>query len=329
MQPVSSVETIVVGECNNCGCREQVEVGGGIDFEYATCSNEFFFVRCPDCGLVYLRNRPAAAALSMIYPKEYIPHHFEEHLGGLISRLRRHVQRRKVRPFSSRLQEGATIIDVGPGNGEFLDLLRRHGDASWKLYGVDFAQEAIDALRELKLNAVRSRFEELQWEGPPPDAIVMNQVIEHLEDPARCVEHAFGLLSPGGYLVLETPSVDSWDYKLFHRRYWGGWHIPRHWVLYDPSTLSDLARRSGFEVVEITHLLSPNFWLQSIHHMLLEKPRAKQFARFFDVSFLPALALASGLDVLQLAVRRKTSNFRLVARKPASVSRITRQAIPI
>lgn len=310
------VQTVEVTCCNNCRSTAASRVGGGVDFEYGTCRNEFEFVRCDDCGLVYLRNRPIVAELNRIYGKDYIPHFFDEYLGGFIAGLRRRVQRLKVGPLRKLLPADAVILDVGPGNGEFLSLLRETGPDSWRLVGIDFSAEAVSALKQRGFEAVESRFETLDWPNQTVDAIVMNQVIEHLEDPASAVSKAYEILAPGGILFLETPSVDSWDYMLFKGRHWGGWHIPRHWHLYDEATLSRLVRGHGLEVEAVDYLLSPNFWLQSIHHYIDERFGWKRVAGWFDVSVLPSLAAASAVDVLQKVLRRRTSNFRLVARKP-------------
>lgn len=314
LKPVD-VKTVEVERCNNCGSTASHAVGGGVDFEYGSCRNEFTFVACDSCGLVYLRNRPAVEELDVIYGAEYIPHFFDEYLGGFIADLRRRVQRKKVEPLRKLLPGPAVIVDVGPGGGEFLTLLRESGPAEWDLRGVDFSSEAVESLKKRGFKAVQSRFEDLVWDGPPVDAIVMNQVIEHLEDPAAVVRKAHEILAPNGILFLETPSTDSWDYMLFKGRHWGGWHIPRHWHLYDEATLSHLVSEHGFRVESVDYLLSPNFWLQSVHHYVDERLGWPRVADWFDVSVFPSLAAASAVDVLQKLVRSRTSNFRLVARR--------------
>lgn len=312
------IRTTNIVHCNNCGSTAFSQLASSIDFEYGTCENEFKFIRCSDCCLVYLRTRPDVTELSVIYPKDYIPHRFNEHLGPLISRLRNFVQKRKVRSIAPYAHPGAVIVDVGPGSGELLRILRDLGDPTWRLYGIDFADEAIENVNRLGLETVKARFEEVEWSDTPPQAIIMNQVIEHLEDPAFAVAKAYEMLAPGGVLCVETPCVDSWDARLFRERYWGGWHTPRHWVLYEEKTLKALMRSRGFEVVETSYLLSPNFWLQSLHHLILERWRKPRVAAYFDVSFLPLLAIASGLDVIQRLVSGRTSNFRMVGRKPTN-----------
>ena len=314
---MSTVQTVDITTCNNCGSESSDPLAVSIDFEYATCSNEFSFSRCRECGLVYLRNRPDVAELSVIYPADYIPHRFNEHLGPVVSYLRNLVQGQKVKSIAPYAPAGSVIVDVGPGSGDLLRILRDLGEPSWRLIGVDFADEAIACVESLGLEGVKGRFEEIEWSGSPPQVIIMNQVIEHLEDPATAVAKAYDLLCPGGVFVVETPCVDAWDAKLFRGRYWGGWHTPRHWVLYDQDTLAALMRRHGFEVIETTYLLSPNFWLQSLHHAISERWRMPRFAKLFDVKVLPMLALASAIDVGQKLLAGRTSNFRMVGRRPA------------
>lgn len=313
------ITTRPITACNVCGDTRQVPVGHGPDFEYRSCDNEFEFVECPSCGLAYLKDQPTADMLDVIYGDDYIPHKFNEHLGGFIAGLRRRVQAKKVAPLAGRLGDGAVIADVGPGNGEFLSLIKSAGRAGWRLYGIDFSDHAIDAVERIGAIGVKARFESVDWQGPPIDAITMNQVIEHLDDPRAAVAKSFELLRPGGILFLETPSTDGWDYHLFKQRHWGGWHTPRHFFLFNAANLSRLVESQGFVVEEVCHLLSPNFWLQSVHHRLMDRG-SERLAKLFDVSVLPSLIAASALDVIQNGVRRRTSNFRLIARKPGCTS---------
>lgn len=303
--------------CNNCGSSAAEIVSKSSDFEYDTCSNEFEFARCKDCGLVYLKDRPAICVLSTIYPESYIPYEFNEHLGPVLARARDYVQGQKVAPISKHVPENAFIVDVGCGGGEFLRILRRLGPDTWRLAGVDISQKSIDNLADAGIEGICGRFEAMDWLLPKLDAIVMNQVIEHLDDPAVVVKRAAELLKPGGVLIIETPSVDAWDAKMFWDRYWGGWHTPRHWTLYTAKTLGDLMVNSGLEIVETRHILSPNFWLQSLHHKLSEgSSLSKKIAPYFDVKSFVPLCVASAIDVVQLALTGKTSNFRMIGRRP-------------
>ncbi len=313
---MTSVPVDRIDACNNCGSKSSTVVATSRDFEYDTCENEFSHVRCSGCGLVYLRDRPTISSLEIIYPPQYNPYHFDENLSPFVNRVRNYVQAKKIAPMVALVPPDALVVDVGCGGGALLRIMKRLGPPAWRLVGVDFSDDAIDRLGVAGIEGRKGRFEQMDWDLPDPDAIVMNQVIEHLDDPAAVVKRSFELLKPGGVLLVETPSVDAWDARLFWKRYWGGWHTPRHWTLYTPATLAALVEKHGFEIIETTPLLSPNFWLQSVHHWMTEKPALKRFAHLSDITYLAPLGLATMLDAFQLFVTGKTSNFRVVGRKP-------------
>lgn len=303
--------------CALCGTDKSEEICITQDFCYETCENDFAYVRCSSCGHVYLRNRPTLDSLDVIYPNTYLTYGYEEHLGRFINDLRNRVQRAKVRPLAKFARPGDAVLDVGCGGGDFLSLVRRFGDASWHLYGVDFSPRAAESLRARGLEVVQERFEELDWQGRPVGAIVMNQLIEHVEDPIASVRKAAQILRPGGVLIMETPSLEGWDARLFRRRFWGGWHAPRHWNLFTAASLTRCVEQAGLEVAEITYLMSPFTWLHSIQYFLRDRLGWRTLGRWIDVdNFLP-LCGAAAFDVLQLSVSRRTANMRFVARKPA------------
>jgi len=56
---------------------------------------------------------------------------------------------------------------------------------------------------------------------------------------------------PGGITVLRTPSTEGLDAKLFRSGNWGGYHCPRHWVLFTEKTLAAAARKVGYEILQL------------------------------------------------------------------------------
>ena len=314
---MTTVETAAV-DCGLCGSSDYREECRTLDFCYGTCSNSFSYVRCLACGHVYLRNRPVIAELSTIYPETYLTYDYEEHLGSFINGLRNHVQKLKIRPIQKYAEDRDVVLEVGCGGGDLLAALKKHGNPSWRLFGLDFSAEAVRALERRGIQGIQARLEDVTWEHDPVGVIVMNQLIEHVQDPLACLEKAYEMLRPGGVIIMETPSLEGWDAKLFRRRYWGGWHAPRHWNLFTAVSLAEAARQKGLEVAEVEYILSPFSWLHSLQYLIRDKTRFGRLARSLDVTNFISLCVASGLDVVQLLLRSKTSNMRLVARKPAA-----------
>jgi SAM-dependent methyltransferase len=148
------------------------------------------------------------------------------------------------------------------------------------------------------------------------DVEILNQVIEHFADVRRLLETCSRLLKPGGHLFIETPSTEGIDSRLFHQRYWGGYHFPRHFYLFDEGTLKRLLGEHGFEPIRTRYLTSPAFWVQSFHHFLIDHGM-KRLANFFSVRNAPLLALFTLLDITIALLGNKTSNMRIVAKKIA------------
>lgn len=300
--------------CNNCGSLNGREIAQGPDFEYRCTEDEFTMMQCNACGLVFLNPRPASSELSTIYPEHYIPYRFDQYLSPAMSRVRMFMQKSKVKAVKRLASPGAVIWDVGCGGGFLLQCLKQYGLPSWHLLGIDISEPALEKVRVRGIDTHCSRFESMDPEPESVDVIILNQVIEHLDNPAAVVAKAQFALKVGGYLFIETPSLDGWDAMWFRSRHWGGWHFPRHWTLYTRATLGQLLNRSGFSIVDMRWLLSPNFWVQSVHHWLVDHGASEAIARFVDCRNVFLMCCFSGVDVLQ-SLFGHTSNMRVVARK--------------
>jgi hypothetical protein len=123
-------------------------------------------------------------------------------------------------------------------------------------------------------------------------------------------------LTPGGILAIETPNLDAFDARLFKRTYWGGYHIPRHWHLFQERTLVDLLRGQGIEPVYVAYQTGHSFWMYSFHHFIRYGLRMPRLATLFDpMRGLFFLILFTGFDKIRASLGMKTSAILVVGRK--------------
>jgi len=99
------------------------------------------------------------------------------------------------------------VIDVGCGAGNISIPLASLG---YSLTGIDISPESIDYLRA-KNNLVNAKFDVHDIEFGPYgtflyDIAVCSEVLEHLRDPLKALQHIAGMLRPGGLLILTTPN---------------------------------------------------------------------------------------------------------------------------
>lgn len=301
------------GACALCGGQAGAPLASGWDFEYGTTRQEFTFRRCA-CGGVYLDPRPAAAALGRIYPADYYAYDFQAKLGPLVARVKGGTERAKARSYLPYLRPGACVLDVGCGDGHLLALLRGEAPFPLALDGVELAEDAGAAAARRDIQVHRGRVEDVVLPASAYDLIIMNQLIEHVPDPTAVLRRIRAALRPGGHVFLETPNLDSLDARLFRRRYWGGYHLPRHFHLFDRRTLPRLVHASGLETVAMRPLVCPQFWIISLANWLAARGRRRAAARWVS-PFSPAwLAPATAIEVVQARLWW-TSNLQLVARR--------------
>jgi 2-polyprenyl-3-methyl-5-hydroxy-6-metoxy-1,4-benzoquinol methylase len=315
MMAVPAIPTCIV-DCFHCGSPRAAHLTYTRDYNYKTCSNEFEFVRCLECGQVYLKNRPALSALSIIYPEAYEAYAPQIEARNPLARIKRHFIRKKLKSFQKHCPVNGLIMEVGCGSGDLLRLVKRHGDPTWKLFGVDINDTHFSALRAAGIAVFASRFEDMDGFEGMLDIIVMNQVIEHLADPDAIIRKAKSMLREGGVLIMETPSLESWDAVLFAKHgLWEGWHAPRHWQVFDKTSLSATTAQCGLRVIGTTYILSPYLWVYSVKNFLEFHQCLSWLRNRLTLQNVFALAAVSMIDVMQLMVTGKTSNMRVIAQK--------------
>ena len=304
--------------CLFCGSSAAEPLARGRDYEYDTSPQSFELVRCPRCSLAYLQPRPRADAMSVIYPSNYYAYHEGERENAFVKRFRDRTERAKLRRYEEWLGSGrAELLDIGCGDGRLLDVLRRFGPRAWRLAGIEFGADAAARAAGQGFEVRSGDFESLElgdWHGRF-DLALMHHVIEHTRDPRSTVRKAASLLRPGGILSVETPDLRGWDFELFRERYWGGYHFPRHFYLFDFETLPRLLSEEGFEVMSVRSMLSPAFWIHSVHNWLVDRSWGRPAARFLHPQNLVAVGAATAIELLQSALRGVSSNLQVIARR--------------
>ncbi|HEU0162379.1 MAG TPA: class I SAM-dependent methyltransferase [Rhizomicrobium sp.] len=314
------IATEPAGACMVCGGNRSVPKASGFDFELETCRNRWTFQSCMACGHVQLDPRPAPQTLETIYPPTYYSYAMRDTLSPVAIAGKAFLDRAKFRGFLRLLRRPArSYMDIGCGDFKYLDLMHREGLAPENLYGLELDEAAVSRARKKGYQAFHARAETAT--GIPRGAIdvaTMFHVIEHVADPGAVLHSVSRWLSPDGILVIETPNVAALDAQLFARRYWGGYHIPRHWHLFTPEGITRLLEQNGFRVRAIRYQTGHSFWLYSLHHAIRYNPilPSAMLSRLFDpLRSLPMLVLVTALDKLRALLGMRTSAMLVIAER--------------
>lgn len=196
------------------------------------------YFRC-SCGLVSQHPIPDAAEISRHYAARFRDGNYavRQSAGEYDA-----VNAEYARLVCSLSPVPGRILDVGCFTGDFLAEMAKHG---WSVSGVDLQSDAVEiANHRLGYGAVRCG---TIFDVPPGqfDVITMLAVIEHLPNPTAAIRKAAELLTPGGWLVIETPDSGSLLARLLQRA-WPPYVPTEHLNLFSRDALRRILLREGF-----------------------------------------------------------------------------------
>jgi SAM-dependent methyltransferase len=210
---------------------------------------------CARCGTVQQPARPAAGTLADLYRDMRDDGYLAEEAG------RRATARRLLARIEGFRAPGR-LLDVGCGHGLLVDEARRRG---WDACGLEVAADAARYGRDvLGLDVREQSVEELSDAGPF-DAIVLADVIEHLDDPVSVVRSCAALVAGGGVLCVVTPDPASRTARVAGGSWWA--LLPGHTFLLPRATLRALVAGEGLEPVDdsgFRRTFSLAYWLQGL-----------------------------------------------------------------
>ncbi|MFW5740415.1 MAG: class I SAM-dependent methyltransferase [Myxococcota bacterium] len=219
--------------------------------QLSSMAYEFRFVRCSDCGLVYINPRVAPEDIGIFYD-DYLLHagtgawgRFESIVDAWQQRV--DMQRVRVVRRHVRLGPSSAVLDVGCGKPTFLREVHRTTGA--RGVGIDFTDAGWRdrAWPELRLHTGTVASVNPQ---PPFEAITMWHALEHDPHPRETLEQLLSWTRPGAPLIVEVPDYDSKGRRL-QGSAWGGFHTPRHYVMFTAASLRTLLETSGWAVERV------------------------------------------------------------------------------
>lgn len=267
-----------VQHCPVCKSLERERLYKGLTDQIFRCAPGYWDVyRCKCCRSAYLDPRPTPSTILMAYQSYYThkrPKRQNVEESTLLQRLKLalvngYLNRRyngelqpaswlgrlvlpalpKYRQALDRelrylppLKPGGRVLDVGFGSGAFLLIAQEIG---WRVFGADPDLVAVTNAHEAGLNVRQGGINAFADEREQFDVITMSHVIEHAHDPIQMLNDAYALLKPGGVLYIDTPNIDAFGHHKFNK-HWRGLEIPRHLVLFNWESITELLNKTGF-----------------------------------------------------------------------------------
>lgn len=235
----------------------------------STPPGTFGIWNCLACSSTYLSPRPTVEHLGLYYPEdEYLP--MGDAAGssqGWTTSIKNRLRLLLSLPYSVLFGRpeatmapfgGSRLLEIGFGHGIYLKDMHRLG---WDVYGCDISRSKVERLKQ-ELGDDHVFLGVLADIPLPPesfDLIALWHVIEHLHDPGTMLDRIRKLLRPGGLVIIGTPNVQSLEARLLGR-WWSGFDVPRHLVVFSQKGLVQLLEDRGFK----TSKVRPSLWSYSV-----------------------------------------------------------------
>ncbi len=260
------MRTLVQPRCPLCGGTELPV--------HLTCEDRstnlgrFDLCRCSCCGLLLTNPQPHPEDLDEAYAgSRYLP--VRGDVRGGVARVYRAVRRLMLRTKRRWIRQstGRTtgrLLDIGCGTGEFAAAMRQAG---WSVQGVEPFEPARRWAVEQHGLDVLTPAQQSTLDDHACDVITLWHSLEHAHDLEHSVRELDRLLTSDGLVVIAVPNPASVDARSYGAD-WAAYDVPRHLYHLTPSTMAELARRSGFRIVWTRPL-----WFDPPYIVLLSEAR--------------------------------------------------------
>lgn len=276
--PAGGLESVPV--CPLCGAKERKLAYAGLkDYFFECAPGLWSLFKCDSCGSAYLDPRPNQQTISLAYSRYYTHRAYDVASGwgrrlwhalrddylqaqfGVYSErtlwlgrwllrffpvVRSGIDAALARNLERLPHPQARLLDVGCGNGNYLEFARRAG---WQVRGVDFDPQAVAAAKGRGLDVLEGTIKALAEERECYDRITLSHILEHVYNPWEVLADCHRLLKPGGVLWLETPNANSSGLGVFGP-YWRGLEPPRHLHLFSRKCIQDKMSEIGFSDIQ-------------------------------------------------------------------------------
>lgn len=236
----------------------------------------FTLCRCLGCALEFVSPRLSFDELAdKVYSDSYFPKRDGANKPSAETTL---YIKRQLADFEKLVGGHKKVLDIGCGNGAFLDFAR---EAEWQIAGADIKLSP-DA-RALGCPLWEGRLQEIDFGEQRFDLIRLNHVLEHTQDPLNELRICRDLLGSNGILYISVPNITGLSPRLkslqsrfglkAHR--WRHYAAMHHLFFFSPATLQKLVKRADFRVLNwntpVPRKAGQNALLDRLYRTIMER----------------------------------------------------------
>lgn len=238
-------------KCEICGSDKYKVIYSDVyDYNWGV-PGIFNIVKCNKCVFVYINPRPDNKEMDRYYPPMYYIRSYKGSLDFKELKAVNKIHNSRCK-FLKRFKSNGNLLDVGSGDGLFLNSIK---DKGWKIHGVEPSKSASDFAKDkLRLEIYNNDLIGANLKENNFNVITMWEVLEHIPNLNENLKEVYKLLKQNGIFVASVPNFNSLQRVIFGK-FWCGIDAPRHLYQFTPDTLKKLLLNNNFLNVKIYHSL--------------------------------------------------------------------------
>jgi SAM-dependent methyltransferase len=198
-------------------------------------------VICKDCGMIYVNPYLTDMDLEKYYAFMSSYEYSKETFEYAIPHKNRSLQQSNY--ILSQLAKRGSVLDVGCSIGYTLNLFKK--DGFQKVLGIDPSPKCSQIAEEdFGIKVKTGFFDKKMVEGQKFDLVILSHVAEHLKHPETFLKDVKEVMTDGGALFVEIPSIDLFDERdLFQFSF-------EHINYFNLNSLTNLMHQAGFKLFD-------------------------------------------------------------------------------
>jgi 2-polyprenyl-3-methyl-5-hydroxy-6-metoxy-1,4-benzoquinol methylase len=218
--------------------------------DHSVSGEEFQLIRNEVYGFLETHPQPIEGQLSAYYnTADYISH--TDSKRNLFEKAyhiaRNRSLKQKLNLIDSFQTKGKTLLDLGCGTGDFLQIAKKN---NWQISGIEPNEKARQIANAKTNNSVYTTEKLAQFNKHSFDVITLWHVLEHLPNLEKQLTTLKNLLKENGTLIIAVPNHKSFDAQ-HYKSFWAAYDVPRHLWHFDKVSISKLFAQKNMKVVKV------------------------------------------------------------------------------
>lgn len=308
------MNTIQIISCPLCNSDKTILWSVARDHEYASTNDEYNYYYCKNCITIFISPMPENE-LFKIYPANY--YSFQSDKKNWAFNIKEWLDKKIFKKILKQIKsKSINVLDVGGGTGWLCDIVKAIDKRVVLTQIVDIDDNAKKNAEEKGHEYFKGRIEEFTGTDKF-DLVFLLNLLEHVAKPTDILQKIEKLLNPEGIVLIKTPNILSLDASLFRKKYWGGLHCPRHWIIFSENSFRNMIAATKFKIADLHYTQGGPFWAFSII-VWLSKEGLVKTGKERPVIFHPLFPFISSLFAVFDFIRRpfaKTSQMFIILKK--------------